>query len=321
MDTSRTGFGVPKEKSIDQIIKEAYGLTAKQMEKRMEMAEEAAKSDAFSEENDIPEPPENEYRIILAKMAARGITPRVMADYDEESLKVLQKEDFLDSKDLPHQKEKAFEEHKGSEIREYIGSKGKLLKKKLEIAGIAAACALLAVGVVVAPKIDAIAKKRYKYETRIEGGEKGRVVWNNQENYIVEEGNLEKAYSKIKDKLDIDVLKLNYIPSGMSVSNVDINDDYAKIEFMYEGNHIYFFEISYFVGNSGARFSDRKESIIIYNPWIDKDILIQKNKVKKNIIEYSTCFVVENVFYSLEGIMEEKEFIRTVENLMLDKNE
>lgn len=318
MDTSRTGFGVPKEKSIDQIIKEAYGLTAKQMEKRMEMAEEAAKSDAFSEENDIPEPPENEYRIILAKMAARGITPRVMADYDKESLKVLQKEDFLDSKDLPHQKEKAFEEHKGSEIREYIGSKGKLLKKKLEMAGIAAACALLAVGVVVAPKIDAIAKKRYKYEARVEGGERGVITWNNQDNYITDKGNLEEAYSKIKEELNIDVLKLNYIPSGMTVSNVDINDGCAKIEFMYEGNYIYFFEISYFDSNSGARFSDRRESITVYNPWLDKDILIQKNVIEKGLIEYNVYFEIENARYSLEGIMKEEEFIRIIENLMLE---
>ena len=79
-------------KSIEQLIREAYGLSPDQMEKRMEWAEAEAASDAPLGGRSIPNAPEHEFQTILSKMEARGITPRVMADFSRDQQRVLQSE-------------------------------------------------------------------------------------------------------------------------------------------------------------------------------------------------------------------------------------
>ena len=93
----------------------------------------------------------------------------------------------------------------------------------------------------------------------MESGERGRIVWNNQDDYISDVGNLEKAYEQIRDELGIPVLRLNYIPEGMYLSSLDIKDGQVKMEFVYKGNRVYMFEVTYPVTDSGAYYSDCEE--------------------------------------------------------------
>lgn len=320
VDKGKSGTDGQKYQSINQLIKDAYGLSTKQIRKQMEWAELKAQSEPFLDEASIPEPPEGEFSVILAKLAARGITPRRLADFDQESRKAMEKEDYLERESLPHQMDLEKEGCKGLGLgmKKMLGSAGKLLERPLRIAAVAAAC--LAVGTVIflAPRIDAIAKKRYQYEARVESGERGRIVWNNQDDYISDVGNLERAYEQIRDELGIPVLRLNYIPEGMYLSSLDIKDGQVKMEFVYDNSRVYMFEVSYPINDSGAHFSDCKEYMDIFNEWIGKNIPIQKNKSSKGNCEYSAYFSIGDAHYILVGVMEEKDFLKIIENLTVD---
>lgn len=321
VDKGKSGTDGQKYQSINQLIKDAYGLSTKQIRKQMEWAELKAQSEPFLDEASIPEPPEGEFSVILAKLAARGITPRRLADFDQESRKAMEKEDYLDRESLPHQMDLEEEGCKGLGLgmKKMLGSAGKLLERPLRIAAVAAAC--LAVGTVIflAPRIDAIAKKRYQYEARVESGERGRIVWNNQDDYISDVGNLERAYEQIRDELGIPVLRLNYIPEGMYLSSLDIKDGQVKMEFVYDGNRVYMFEVMYPVTDSGAYYSDCGEYKTIFNEWIEQDIPIRRSKREKRSYEYNAYFSNKDSYYILSGIMNEDDFFNIVKNLTIEK--
>lgn len=321
VDKGKSGTDGQKYQSINQLIKDAYGLSTKQIRKQMEWAELKAQSEPFLDEASIPEPPEGEFSVILAKLAARGITPRRLADFDQESRKAMEKEDYLERESLPHQMDLEKEGCKGLGLgmKKMLGSTGKLLERPLRIAAVAAAC--LAVGTVIflAPRIDAIAKKRYQYEARVESGERGRIVWNNQDDYISDVGNLERAYEQIRDELGIPVLRLNYIPDGMLLSKVLIRGTYARMSFVYAGNRIYMLEILYPVDSSDSYSSDRNIYKLVFNEWIGQEISIERNRNSEGYYEYNAYFEVDDAHYIVEGIMEEKEFVNIIRDLLIEK--
>ena len=320
VDKGKSGADGQKYQSINQLIKDAYGLSAKQIRKQMEWAELKAQSETFLDEASIPESPEGEFSVILAKLAARGITPRRLADFDQESRKAMGKEDYLDREGLPHQMDLEEEGCKGLGLgmKKMLGSAGKLLERPLRIAAVAAACLTVGVVIFLAPRIDAIAKKRYQYEARVESGERGRIVWNNQDDYISDVGNLEKAYEQIRDELGIPVLRLNYIPEGRRLLGFEIKEGYARMEFTYEINQIYVLEVSYPVKDSSTYSSDCKTYDSIFNEWIGREIPIQKNKIGKTDYEYSSYFSVNDTYYMLVGVMKEEEFFKIIESVAIE---
>lgn len=320
MDRKRTGSDVRNDQSIEQLIKEAYGLNTKQLEMRMKWAMEIAESGSLLRGMSIPEAPENEFRIIMAKMAARGITPKLMADFDEETQKEMQREDYLDTAlTLPHQRaEREGTKNPVANVKEYLESKKKQHGKAIRMAGAVAACLVFAMAVILVPRIDAIAKKNYKYEARVESGGQGIAVWNNQGDVIIEDGNLEKAYAEIKEKLGGTVLKLNYIPKGMKFSKLEIKAGITRMEFVYAGNSVRVFEVLYLQDNKGKYVSDRNEYKLVKNEWINKSISIEKNETLKGKQEYCAYFEVDNLYFILEGIMEEEDFIKIIENVTIE---
>lgn len=319
MDKNEAGSNLRTYRSLEQLIKDAYGLNAEQMRKRMEWAEQEAKSDAPLGGISIPEAPENEFRTILAKMAARGITPKVMADFDAEEQKAFQDGSILEAATLPHeQHEETYKGNGKSNVIEAFHSAKEFLKKPVRMAGVVAACLVIGTGIIMAPRIDAMARKNYKYEARVRDGNTGRIVWNNQEDYISKPSSLEKAYSKIEDELDMAVLKLNYIPEGMKLEKLDIKNGYARMEFVYAGSHIHMLSILCSKSNSETHSSDCLEYEVVKNEWLDKEIPIQRNKISIGKYEYNAYVEIANAYYILEGIMEEKEFFKIIENLTIE---
>lgn len=321
MDKKITGSDARNYQSIDQLIKDAYGLNAKQLEKRMEWAMKVAESGSCLKGKPIPEAPENEFRIIKAKMAARGITPRVMADFDEETQKAMQREDYIDSTlVLPHQK--AEQERTSwnpvAEVKEFWEMKKKRYRKVIRMAGMAAACMVFVAAVILVPRIDAIAKKNYRYEARVESGETGKIVWNNQNNYISKPGKLEEAYAEIKETLGEPILKLGYMPEGMEFAELEIKNGFARMEFVYAGNSVRMFEVLYLQDSSGSYSSDRNTYKFVKNEWIGKDIPIRKNEISTEKYEYCAYVGEANAYFILEGIMDEKDFIKIVENIVFN---
>lgn len=377
---------------LTPLLDDACSLTQEELRERMDWAIQEAKSDAPLGGIPIPPPPENEFQIILAKMKERGITPKLMADYDEEPGAPLNgsTEEFIDevsegkteyiveepqkvneehSADKPGAREKgntdkligagsenSTEKSPTSETSEQAtgksgkeidgtpekaeeaakniveekdkqkeaegegrGSKKNVFLQLTKAAGVIAAGVAVTVAVVMLkPGIDVVGKRNYEYKSRIDNEEKGDVVWNNQEDYLDEQSYLEEAYDEIREELGIAVLKLNYKPKGMKLSKVVIENRHARLEFNSKNNYLYLTEVLYPVDNSENRFSDRKLYKTIFNEWIEKDILIQKNNLEDNVVEYSAYFESGNSYYYLEASMDENEFLNIIENLIIE---
>ena len=310
-------------KSIEQLIREAYGLSPDQMEKRMEWAEAEAASDAPLGGRSIPNAPEHEFQTILSKMEARGITPRVMADFSRDQQRVLQSENgflaaqraWLSVKPDPVIKSKGI----GPGRRESENAKKTFFSVPVRTAGAAAACVAAGIAIfTLRPGIDVMGRRNYTYVSEVRDGEKTDIVWNNQENYISSEGKLEQAYSQIKDKLEMPVLKLNYIPTGMKFSGLTIENGHARLELDYKNNYVYVLQIYYSKDNSDADFSDGEEYTSVFNEWLNLTIPVRRVAVTNTEFEYYAYLENGSAHYYLQGIMKEEEFFNIVMNLTIE---
>ncbi|MDO5415833.1 MAG: DUF4367 domain-containing protein [Lachnospiraceae bacterium] len=313
--------GMPKYKSIEQLIKDAYGLNQKNMIKRMEWAEQEAESDTPLAGQEIPSPPKDEFQVILAKMEVRGITPRKLEDFNEEEKEAFQREGILNEKQLTAEgAEETFEEHGVENAERRNGSKLRFLRHPLKTAGVIAAAMAVTVAVIgLNPNIDVLAMRPFKYISEVREGKKTDIVWNNQEDIISEKSSLEKTFDQVKEELKMPVLKINYIPEGMKLSTVVIEDGHARLEFEYGNNCLYMYEVSLLKSNSNAVFSDCEKYTSVFNEWINKEIPIRKSKIEDGRIEYIAYTQMENAHYYFCGIMEEEEFCNIICNLTLEK--
>lgn len=307
-------------KSIEQLIREAYGLSPDQMEKRMEWAEAEAASDAPLGGRSIPNAPEHEFQTILSKMEARGITPRVMADFSRDQQRALQSENgflaaqraWLSVKPDPVIKSKGL----GPGRRESENAKKTFFSVPVRTAGAAAACVAAGIAIfTLRPGIDVMGKRNYTYVSEVRDGEKTDIVWNNQENYISDGGKLEEAYAEINETLGIKVLKVNYLPADVELEKVSINSGQARLTFSYEQNYIYVLEVLYAKNNSDGRFSDGHVYKNIFNEWLNRDISIQRTEQESGQYEYSAYLEIDNAHYYIHGAMEEDEFVNIIENV------
>lgn len=307
-------------KSIEQLIREAYGLSPDQMEKRMEWAEAEAASDAPLGGRSIPNAPEHEFQTILSKMEARGITPRVMEDFSRDQQRVLQSENgflaaqraWLSVKPDPVIKSKGL----GPGRRESENAKKTFFSVPVRTAGAAAACVAAGIAIfTLRPGIDVMGKRNYTYVSEVRDGEKTDIVWNNQENYISDEGKLATAYNKISEELGIKVLKVNYLPSNVMLSKMSIDAGQARLTFSYKNQFIYVLEVLYSKNNSSGRFSDAQPYISVFNEWLDRDISIQRVEQENGQYEYSSYVEIENAYYYIHGAMEEEEFINIIKDV------
>lgn len=309
-----------KYRSLDRLIKDAYGLNPSQMKLRMEWAQQEARSPHPLNGRLIKDPPEDGFQKLMAKMEARGITPRVMADFDGESQRWLKDEEAWEGK-LPHEKDASGEGRGDGRVRvaEVWDSIKMVLQKPVKTAGVVVAGFILIAAMFLVPRIDAIATRRFAYEPRVRDGNTGGITWNNQDDRATDIGALDEVYLKIKAETNTAILKLNYIPEGMKLSDYDIGKENIRLEFSYQSNHVFMFEFLCSMDNTHARVSDCQEYTTVINEWIDQEIAIQRNKLSDDKYEYMAHFECDNAYYYIFGVMPEKEFWKIVENLELEK--
>lgn len=308
-----------KYRSLDRLIKDAYGLNPSQMKLRMEWAQQEARSPHPLNGRLIKDPPEDGFQKLMAKMEARGITPRVMADFDGESQRWLKDEEAWEGK-LPHEKDAGGEDRRDWRVRgaEVWDSMKIVLQKPVKTAGVVAAGFILIVAMFLLPRIDAIATRRFSYEPSVRDGNTGTIIWDNQNDRITDVGSLEKAYLKIKEESDSPVLRLNYMPGGMILSSCDIKKEYIKLEFTYKTSRIYMFEYISSMDDTYARTSDCQMYTTVYNEWIGKEISVQRNKLSDNRFEYIAYLESGDTYYYIQGITPEEDFLKIVENLVFE---
>ncbi len=319
MDRNEAKSGQKGYTSLERLIKDAYGLNPSQMIQRMEWAQQEAKSEHPLNGRPIKEPPTDGFQTILAKMEARGITPRVMADFDTASQKWLQDGASWTEGPLPHEKDRAGNrEDWSTRATEVWDSLKMVLQKPVKTAGVVVAGFILVAAILLIPRIDAIATRRFSYESSVRDGNTGTITWDNQDDHITDVGSLEEVYTKIKEETNTAVLKLNYIPHGMNLSSYNIKEDNIRLEFTYENSHVFILEFLCSMDDTYTRTSDCREYTTVYNEWIGREISIQRNEISGNKFEYVAYIEFGNMYYYIQGIIPEEDFLKIVENLVLE---
>lgn len=319
VDRNEANAKQKKYRSLDRLIKDAYGLNPTQMKLRMEWAQQEARSEHPLNGRPLKEPPEDGFQTILAKMEARGITPRVMADFDAASQRRMQDEESWGEGVLPHEKDRVgSREDKRARVAEVWESVKMVLQRPVKTAGVVVAGVILIAAMLVVPRIDAIATRRFSFDSRVRDGNTGTITWNNQDDRAITIGSLDEIYLKIKQESNVLALKLNYIPAGMKLSDYDIKKENVRLELTYKDNHIFLFEVIYSIDNTYTRTSDCQEYTTVFNEWIGQDISIQRNELSDNKFEYIAHLETNNTYYYIQGIMPEDEFLKVVENLVFE---
>lgn len=130
-------------------------------------------------------------------------------------------------------------------------------------------------------------------------------------------GELVDAYNQIQEALDIDVFELGYIPEKMKFRRLIMGDDFATLEFDMNGKISYFNQRKLSGENevSDVVISDRNEECLVYNEWLNKKIVVEKNRLENGFVEYSAGFNKNNVSYYVTGIMDEDDFVNLVKEI------
>lgn len=185
-----------------------------------------------------------------------------------------------------------------------------VLRPVLKVMFIAAAImvVLSGMGIVVS------ARKEFEYQYVSGGKMKNETLWRSGD-YSRLDGQLMKAYQRISEELGIKVLTVGYKPDQMLFDEVTIDKGRALITFLYKDNLIYLREARNPVDQiTDYIASDRKETVMVYNPWISYDFIVEENVLDEYNIEYSTKFEQNGAYYYFEGIMEREEFIEVVKS-------
>lgn len=158
----------------------------------------------------------------------------------------------------------------------------------------------------------AVGKKSYFYRER--PGSAVGAVYNNDSNMSMVDRE-EEAYALINENLGIKPLKISYRPYEMSFSNLEINDGYARMRFEYGKQYMYFVQSKYEKTVSYKFDSDKEYSDSVENKWINQKFIIDKEELKDGSIHYSTTIVIDGVYYSFLGVMEETEFKQIISRM------
>lgn len=178
-----------------------------------------------------------------------------------------------------------------------------------------AVAGLLVVIILCATSAGVAAKKSYNYRLREKEAGKSNFVLNNDQYILTEEDDLDEAYIQIEKSMEIKPLKMKSKPFDMKFVELRIEGGSAVIRFEYKKNNFYFIQAKSPVTTSRGVDSDREKSKPVDNIYINEKLYIEKNELEKNIIEYSMNIELNGVYYSLEGVMPENEFVKIVENL------
>ncbi len=296
----KAGSHQAEEKKTELLIQEAFGYSDEQLLKELEMAENAVRAAKNAEQNETEEKQDSqeEFELILQKMKERGIRPRLESELgDSEVPDFAEPESHLRSGEISPP--------------ERPPEPGRVFRKKrrawkILIAAVVAGSLLWGTGIGVG------GRRSLEYKANVRDGSGSNIAWdNNEENLIMYTE--EEAYQAIKEKLGMPVLKLGYRPDGMEYQETLIEDSRATMEFAYGEFKIYLWQTMETDVNSNAFKSDRTEYKTVYNAWLDKEFLIEKNEGEA--AEYDAVLEMDKMCYYLEGIMKEEEFLKIVEDM------
>lgn len=149
-------------------------------------------------------------------------------------------------------------------------------------------------------------------------GNESQVVLDNSRNNIISQVNNEEiAYVEINKQLGIAPLQLFYIPEGMKFTKLDIRSSSATILFQYNDYNIWVSQMIQTKEHSRYEISDRIIYKVVFNKFLQRDLMITRNQLDEETAEYGVVFSTDDARYVVTGIMEEEEFEQLVTNLFI----
>ncbi len=306
------------EDDVTRMVRQAFGVDEDQLLRDFLLAQTEIKDDQ------IPPEPGEGFEQLLKKMKDRGIRPKYI-HADSNIIRISAEETAV--KDMTDGLNGSGTAGAEGAVLDSGGSYGdaaacnndgvetrkpRRLRTIMKVAAIAAVLMAMVFGM----GITARARKRYTYVIT----EK-----NNGIDILYEKGStigqvdlLEDAYDAIQKEIGIQPLKLSYIPNDMFFKKITIDKSRAKIWFEYNGKMIYVTQQLRLEGSSFLPISDRKPYMEIYNQFLDYDIPIEMNVLEDGEKEFHMRMTRQDSIYSIEGIVEEKEFKQIIENIYFD---
>lgn len=158
------------------------------------------------------------------------------------------------------------------------------------------------------------AKRYYTYEMREEADLDNVIVFDNNEGNLIIDSKTEVkiAYQQIEEKLNIKALELSYLPDEITFSEYEIRNRKGLIKFGEGSDKLYFYQGINNKPSSLGYVSDMKELQKVYNQYLDMEIPIYQQDLDDGRKEYGMIINENNVYYILESVIEEEEFIKIV---------
>lgn len=323
-----------EDRKIELLLQEAFDYSDEQLLRELEMAEAQVKSAKMAEEEELDraqelEPadkgenaaPSDEFEEILKKMRERGIKPKLERELSAAaSHPIIELDTHLRSAETseperpPEKETEKVSREKTDTDHTTMEDTHKPRRFTRRVWGLLLAAAI-AGALLWTTGIGVSGRKELEYRPNVRNGSNSDIAWNNESENYMDVDNEDEAYRVIEEELGIPALKIGYRPDGMKFSKLVLKENFAIIEFQYEGKRIHLMESRRFNENSDAFSSDRKTYIDVENKWLDKALTIEKNVSSEKQVEYSMTFEKDKNFYYLEGIIEENEFEKIVEEL------
>lgn len=274
------------EDDVTRVVRQAFGVNEDKLLRDFLLAQTEIKDDQ------IPPESEDGFERLLEKMKERNIKPSYLREHAASSR---QSEITLDPID-----------------GNFISYRPRRLKTMLKIAVVAAALMAMVLGMAITSR----ARRSYTYKV-MERDVSGVDVVYNRATKSKQEDALEEAYKLIQEELGLNALKLSYIPEEMEFKKIDINRNRATLFFEYNNKIIYVVQQCGRDGSSYNFISDRKSYKTVYNGLLDTDILLQENNLDNGVKEFQTQIILQDDYYSIEGIMDCDEFEQIVKGLYI----
>ncbi len=237
------------------------------------------------------------------------ITEELLAMADEREKELMEMEELQDI-DMPIEK---FEDIKREAERRRRKSRRGILRPRTAIIAAALLALLLGVGVVT------VGSREYRPEIReYESGDGSTTRIENSDS-VFSEYDEEEVCREIEEKLGVIAPRLGYQPKGMKLIDFQIQEleGEAIIKYDYLGNEIKIYISKDFRTSSiNAKLDGERENTIIMGNS-GKELSVYEYTDSKGETYYETFFEYLNTYYWITGMIEQKEFVKILENITI----
>lgn len=285
-----------EDQKISECLREAFGYSDDQLLKQLDQANETFKDVNFTGAED---------RLMKRFLARKAELEKETASQTPTLVPQNESANIQIAEELPKKTVTVIseaEEKKKNEKKVIRFGKKKVLATAELVAVIAGMLGGTAVG-----------KKSYFFR-RFTNSEP--VIYMDNDKNKKQNSQLETAYTEIKSKLKVPLLKLNYCPENMHFEKYIVYDE-SEVEliFSYGTNIVRILQMQNNESASANMASDRQKKDTVYNKWIKKDIDYSSNISEDGQTEYETVLFEKGGIYYLFGTMPEEEYKMTLENL------